>query len=119
MATPFDAVIDIALVTVDDYKLGKLMNQSQEGFKTYVDGFLLSAIPNCMKKNTVLQYMAKLARLYYKQQNWEAAIEWFEKSLAHLDENKYEFSQYKLLRNNNLKPLIIAKYSVGNKEEAI
>mgnify|MGYP003297084387 CR=1 FL=1 len=43
--TNFDEVIDLALVVVDDYRLKKLWNQNEKEFKTYVDGFLLSAIP--------------------------------------------------------------------------
>ena len=84
-----------------------------------LEQILLSAIPNCAKKNTVWQYMAKLAGLYYKQQRWDESIEWFEKSLSYLDRNKSNFSQYKLLRNNNLRPLIIAEYTAGNKKDAI
>lgn len=84
-----------------------------------LEQILLSAIPNCVKKNTVWQYMAKLAGLYYKQQRWDDAIEWFEKSLSYLDRNKSDFSQYQLLRNNNLRPLIIAEYTAGNKNDAI
>lgn len=84
-----------------------------------LEQILLSAIPNCVKKNTVWQYMAKLAGLYYKQQRWDDAIEWFEKSLSYLDRNKSDFSQYQLLRNNNLRPLIIAEYTAGNKKDAI
>lgn len=84
-----------------------------------LEQILLSAIPNCAKKNTVWQYMAKLAGLYYKQQRWDESIEWFEKSLSYLDRNKSDFSQYKLLRNNNLRPLIIAEYTAGNKKDAI
>lgn len=83
-----------------------------------LEQILLSAIPNCVKKNTVWQYMAKLAGLYYKQKKWDDAIEWFEKSLSYLDKNKSEFSQYQLLRNNNLRPLIIAKYTTGDVKEA-
>lgn len=84
-----------------------------------LEKILLSTIPNCVKKNTVWQYMAKLAGLYYKQQKWETAIEWFEKSIRYLDKNKSEFAQYQLLRNNNLRPLIIAKYSIGEIDAAI
>ena len=84
-----------------------------------LEQILLSAIPNCVKKNTVWQYMSKLAGIYYKQQKWSNAIEWFEKSLAHLDKNKSEFAQYQLLRNNNLRLLIIAQYTAGNRQEAI
>lgn len=84
-----------------------------------LEQILISAIPNCVKKNTVWQYMAKLAGLYYKQHKWDEAIDWFEKSLIYLDKNKSEFSQYQLLRNNNLRPLIIAKYTAGKKQDAI
>ena len=84
-----------------------------------LEQILISAIPKCVKKNTVWQYMAKLARLYYKQQKWDEAIKWFEKSLLYLDKNKSKFSQYQFLKNNNLRPLIIAKYTVGDKEEAV
>ena len=84
-----------------------------------LEQILLSAIPNCVKKNTVWQYMTKLAGLYYKQQKWNDAIEWFEKSVSYLDRNKSEFSQYQLLRNNNIRTLIIAKYTAGKDKDAI
>lgn len=80
---------------------------------------LLSAIPNCIKKNTVWQYMAKLAGIYYKQEKWSLAIEWFNKSLEYLDNNKNDFSQYTKLRNGNLRYLIFAIYSSGDKKKAI
>ncbi len=91
----------------------------KSGNNEALEQILLSAIPNCVKKNTVWQYMAKLAGLYYKQQNWDVAIEWYEKSLSYLEKNKAEFSQYQLLRNNNMRPLIIAKYTAGNEKDAI
>lgn len=84
-----------------------------------LEQILLTAISNCVKKNTLRQYMAKLAGLYYKQQKWDETIEWFEKSLSYLDRNKFEFPQYQLLRNNNLRPLIIAKYTAGYEKDAI
>lgn len=56
MPTSFDQVIDLALVTVDDYKLVKLYNQSQDGFKKWCDGFLLSAIPNFFQCRQSLEY---------------------------------------------------------------
>ena len=56
MPTSFDQVIDIALVTVDDYKLTKLYNQSYEGFQKWCDGFLLSAIPNFFQCRQSLEY---------------------------------------------------------------
>lgn len=56
MPTSFDQVIDLALVTVDDYKLVKLYNQSQQGFQQWCDGFLLSAIPNFFQCRQSLEY---------------------------------------------------------------
>ena len=46
MPTSFDKIIDVALLTVNDYKFLKLYNQSREGFQKWCDGFLLAAIPN-------------------------------------------------------------------------
>ncbi|MCI6995403.1 MAG: hypothetical protein MR936_01095 [Eubacterium sp.] len=80
---------------------------------------LRSAIPNCVKRNTVWQYMTKLAGIYYKEEKLDLAIEWFEKSLEYLGKNRNEFSQYQLLRNNNIRPLIIARFRNGDKEIAI
>ena len=56
MPTSFNQVIDLALVTVDDYKLVKLYNQSQQGFQQWCDGFLLSAIPNFFQCRQSLDY---------------------------------------------------------------
>ena len=56
--TPFDKVIDLALVTVDDYKLVKLYNQSEEAFKKWCDGFLISAVPNFFQCRQSLDYDA-------------------------------------------------------------
>ena len=44
--TTFDDIIDLALVKVNDYRLTKLYKQSEADFQTYVDGFLISAIPS-------------------------------------------------------------------------
>ena len=46
MPTPFDEVIDLALIIVDDYKLNKLYNLDRERFNEVCDGFLVKAIPN-------------------------------------------------------------------------
>lgn len=59
MATAFDTVIDQALVTVDDYKLSKLFNQSQAGFNKWCDGFLIRAIPNFFECRQSLDYDAE------------------------------------------------------------
>lgn len=56
--TPFDKVIDLALVTVDDYKLVKLYNQDETAFKKWCDGFLISAVPNFFQCRQSLDYDA-------------------------------------------------------------
>ncbi len=46
MPTSFDKVIDMALITVSDYKLKKLYEQDVEKFNVWCDGFLIAAIPD-------------------------------------------------------------------------
>lgn len=55
--TSFDDIIDLALVEVNDYRLTKLYeNQTENDFNTYVDGFLISAIPLFSKCRQSLTY---------------------------------------------------------------
>lgn len=56
MATSFSIIEDIALVTVDDYKIAKLYNLDEDGFYKYCDGFLVSAIPNFYQCRQSLEY---------------------------------------------------------------
>ena len=46
--TSFDTIEDLALQTINDYKLVKLYSQSIDDFQKWCDGFLLSAIPQFM-----------------------------------------------------------------------
>ena len=46
MATPYASVIDLALVTIRDFKIDKLYAQSPTDFDTYMQGFMIKAIPN-------------------------------------------------------------------------
>lgn len=54
--TEFDSIIDLALVVVNDYRLQKLYSQNEDEFRTYVDGFLLSAIPLFPQCRQSLEY---------------------------------------------------------------
>lgn len=50
--TSFDTIEEMALMTINDYKLAKLYNRSLEEFKSWCDGFLMAAIPqftDCLK----------------------------------------------------------------------
>ena len=42
--TSFDTIEDVALQSIDDYKLAKLYNRSLDEFKTWCDGFLKIAL---------------------------------------------------------------------------
>ena len=54
--TSFDDIIDLALITVNDYRLSKLSLQDENSFKTYCDGFLISAIPDFPECKQSLEY---------------------------------------------------------------
>lgn len=56
--TEFDDVIDLALVEISDYRIDKLWSKSEEEFKTYVDGFLISAVPLFLQCRQSLEYDA-------------------------------------------------------------
>lgn len=52
MATPYSTVCDLALVQMRDYKIDDLYGLSPTKFETYMNGFLMKAIPrfeNCKK----------------------------------------------------------------------
>lgn len=74
MATSFDKIEDLALVTVNDYKLGKIYNQNQTAFQTYVDGFLISAIPNFTGCRQSLEYDATTREFTADLTNLEISI---------------------------------------------
>lgn len=56
MATSFDIIIDRATTVVNDYKLQKLFNQSQENFDMWCDGFIVAAVPNFINCRQKLDY---------------------------------------------------------------
>ena len=84
--TEFDRVIDEALTKVDDYRLVKLYNQSEENFKKYCDGFLISAIPNFTHCRQSLAYNLEARQFEYDLTSMEISIlanlwviEWYAK----------------------------------------
>ena len=91
MPTSFDNIEDLALITIRDYKIDKLYNLSQdnqqpEQFQRYLDGFLLSAIPNFDRCIQSLEFDLEnrefLVDLSLKEQSILAdlwIIEWFSK----------------------------------------
>ena len=84
MATSFDIVEDRALMLVDDYKLTKLYNKSEDNFKKWCDGFLINAIPNFIRCRQNLIYDIELREFQADLTNTEIdilanfwVIEWF------------------------------------------
>lgn len=54
--TDFDEIEDLALVTINDYRLAKLWEQDEEEFKTYMDGFLFKAVADFIQCKQSLEY---------------------------------------------------------------
>ena len=86
--TTFDQIIDLALMTVDDYKLTKLYNKSYEGFRKWCDGFLLTAIPNFFQCKHSLDYDLEKRQFLSHLTNTEISIladfwiiEWFSREV--------------------------------------
>lgn len=86
MGTSFDDIIDLALISIRDYKLDKLYNLSKDAFIKYCDGFLIQAIPNFTQCKQSLDYDINtrefLNDLTILEKNILAdfwVIEWFKK----------------------------------------
>ncbi|MGL5767088.1 MAG: hypothetical protein ACRCX8_15745 [Sarcina sp.] len=56
MGTPFQQIEDLAMVSITDYKLDNLYRVDQEAFWTYLDGFLVTVIPQFIPCFTSLDY---------------------------------------------------------------
>lgn len=86
MPTPFDSVEDLALIAIRDYKIDKLYNHSVEQFQQYLDGFLLTAIPNFRNCRQSLDYDIEQRQFNADLSSMEQSIladlwviEWFSK----------------------------------------
>ena len=86
MPTPFDSVEDLALIAIRDYKIDKLYNHSIEQFQQYLDGFLLTAIPNFRNCRQSLDYDIEQRQFNADLSSMEQTIladlwvlEWFNK----------------------------------------
>lgn len=72
--TSFDEIIDLALVTVNDYRLSKLAERGEENFNTYVDGFLISSIPYFPECRQSLDFDAEQRQFESDLTNLEKSI---------------------------------------------
>ena len=46
MNTTYDEIIDLALMSIEDYRLNNLFKSSPEKFKLVLEGFLVKGIPS-------------------------------------------------------------------------
>ena len=86
MPTSFDEIIDLALTLIDDYKLRKLYDQSEDKFLMSCDSLLLAAIPNFFRCNQSLDYDTATRQFNNQLTSLEISIladlwilEWFKK----------------------------------------
>ena len=103
--TTFDDVIDLALIKVNDYRLSKLYNKSEADFQTYVDGFLISAIPSFVECRQSLEYDLNTRTFTVDLTDLEKSIladlwiiSWYER-----DNNTYAFYRQHLQSSSSFK----------------
>lgn len=79
MATSFDAVKDLALIIIRDYKLDKLYLRDRPKFQQYTDGILIRAIPKFTESITPLDYTLSERVFIHTLDPLEATIlaDWF------------------------------------------
>lgn len=94
MATSFDAIENLALVTINDYRIAKLYNQSEEGFEAYMDGFLLRGVPYFHDCRQPLTYDAALRQFSADLTPMEQAILADFLVLEHFRRDKHTASSY-------------------------
>lgn len=109
MATSFDSIIDVALVTMNDYKLDRLYEDDKESFKEILSGYIVSGTPmfqNCLKPLTYDLVMREFdADLDMYEINILASltiISWYEGELQNV-----------LVYNEPLRDVDFNKYSTG------
>lgn len=56
--TSFDVIEERGLAIIEDYSLGKLLNQSEDGFKARLDSWLVQCLPNFWQCRQSLEYDA-------------------------------------------------------------
>lgn len=86
MPTSFDTIIDLGLTIIDDYKIVKLYNISQQRFEQQCDAYLIAAIPNFTRCYKDLSYNTETREFVNELSSVEIsiladlwAIEWFKK----------------------------------------
>lgn len=92
MATPFEDVIDLALVRIQDYKLNKLY-QTPILWQDYLNGFLINAISEFRNCKQSLEYDLVALTFNSNLTNYEIAIlaswfvyYWFEREVNNVEQ---------------------------------
>lgn len=104
MATSFDDVIDLALLTIQDYKLDKLANTNSTAFQTFCDGILIRSLPTFYQCVNDLTYNTTSRTFNGTLSNMEISIladifvyTWFERIVNNVTqmENKMSPTDFK------------------------
>ena len=73
--TPYDDIIDLALVSIEDYHLNKLAIDSPNDFNIVLEGFMIRGWANFEKCNKDLSQRSDKDRLF------KVKVDWIEKSI--------------------------------------
>lgn len=104
MGTSFDEVIDLGLMTIQDYKIDNLLNTNSTAFETFCDGLLIKSLPNFYQCVTDLSYDTTSRSFNNDLSSLEISIladlfvySWFERIVNNLTqmENKMSPSDFK------------------------
>jgi len=107
MATTYDEIYDLCLVSLRDYKLDELYDTSVVNFKLYLEGFLLRAIPkftNCVQDLTDRNDTTQTFNITLSDKEKDilaslTGIEWFKKEIQDVTQfnlhlNDTDFKHY-------------------------
>lgn len=93
MGTPFKDVVDMALITIQDYKIDKLYNNCKSQWIKYLSGFVVKAIPHFDCSRIDLDF--DISTLSFKNDlgyreimilaNW-AVYEWFTREVQNVSQ---------------------------------
>ena len=100
MATPFTDIYDLFLIGVSDYKLDQLYNISTTDFETYLQGFLIRAVPKFDNCNQDLTYSTTSAQFTETLTNTEKVILADLMTMEWMLKETQDVSQFNLLLND-------------------
>lgn len=138
MATTFDEIEDRALIEIRDYRIDALYNSNPTDFQTYMDGFLIRAIPRftaCTQdidsyNSTTREFAVTLSNIEQEILATYTAIVWFTNTIQDITQMNQKFNNKEMKmysESQNLKEKksylndceekvewLVEKYSISN-----